>query len=117
MATHAASDQVLRALMYARSGEIVEPSGKEGSFSKDNWGDYFVKGAGGAPDKLMRRSTFFKPKIVRMPDKQWEAIIETAQSFVRKKLLKDAPQSPVVLDNSLEEQEEYNEALHDPMFD
>ena len=51
-----------------------------------------------------------------MPDKQWEAIMETVQSFVRKKLLKD-PQSPVVLDNSLEEQEEYNEALHDPMFD
>ena len=67
MATHAASDQVLRALMYARSGEIVEPSGakwEEGSFSKDNWGDYFIKGAGGAPDKLMRRSTFFKLKIV-----------------------------------------------------
>jgi hypothetical protein len=111
------SDQVLRALMYTRSGEIIEPSGKEGSFSKDNWGDYLVKGAGGAPDKLVRRSTYFKAKILRMPAKQWEAIMEAAQSFVKKKLLKDVRQSPMVLDNSPEEEEEYNEALHDPMFD
>ena len=117
MTTHIAGNQVLRALMYARSGEIVEPSGKEGSFSKDNWGDYLVKGAGGVPDKLMRRSTYFKAKIVRMPDKQWEAIMQTAQSFVKKKTSKDGRQSPVVLDNSLEEREQYDEALHDPMFD
>ena len=103
--------------MYSRSGKIVEPSGKEGSFLKDNWGDYLVKGAGGAPDKLVQRSTYFKAKIVWMPEKQWEAIMEAAQSYVKKKLLKDVRQSPVVLDNSPEEEEEYNEALHDPMFD
>ena len=105
--------------MYSRSGEIVEPSGKEGSFSKDNWGDYLVKGAGGAPDKLVRCSTYFKVKIVQMLEKQWEleAITEAAHSYVKKKLLKDVWQSPVVLDNSPEEEEEYNEALHDPMFD
>ena len=50
--------------MYSKSGEIVEPSGKEGSFLKDNWGDYLVKGAGGAPDKLVQRRTYFKAKIV-----------------------------------------------------
>jgi hypothetical protein len=33
--------------MYARSGEVIEPSGREGSFSKDNWGDYIIKGTGG----------------------------------------------------------------------
>ena len=103
--------------MYARSGEIVEPRGKEGSFSKDNWGDYLIKGAGGVPDKWVRRSTYFKPKIAQMPDKQWDAITEKAESFVRKKNLKDVQQSPVVLDNSPEDQEQYNEALHDPMFD
>ena len=69
-ATDAVTDQVLRALMYTRSGEIVELSGKEGSFSKDNWGDYLVKGAGGASDKLVRQSTYFKAKIVRMLEKQ-----------------------------------------------
>ena len=51
-----------------------------------------------------------------MLEKQWEAIMEAAQSYVKKKLLKDVWQSPVVLDNSPEEEEEYNEALHDPMF-
>lgn len=71
--------------MYARSGEIVEPSGKEGSFSKDNWGDYLVKGAGGAADKLVCRSTYFKAKIVRMLEKQWEAIMAVAQNFFREK--------------------------------
>jgi hypothetical protein len=103
--------------MYARSGEVVELSGREGSFSKDNWGDYIIKGAGGVPDKWVRRSTYFKPKIVLMPEKHWEAIMKSAQSFVRKKIMKDVPQSPVVLDNSPEEQEQYIEALHDPMFD
>ena len=90
---------------------------KQANTALDNWGDYLVKGAGGASDKLVRRSTYFRAKIVRMPEKQWEAIMEAAQSFVKKKVLKDVRQSSVVLDNSPEEEKEYNEALHDPMFD
>ena len=53
-----------------------------------------------------------------MLEKQWEAIMEKAQSFVRKKKkdIQAVQQAPVVLDNSPEEQEQYNEVLHDPMF-
>ena len=43
--------------------------------------------------------------------------MEAAQSFVKKMVLKDVRQSSVVLDNSPEEEKEYNEALHDPIFD
>ena len=40
-------------LMCVKSGNLEKPSGKEGGFSKDNWGDYIVKRAGGTADKLV----------------------------------------------------------------
>jgi hypothetical protein len=104
--------------MCAKSGNLVESSGKEGGFSKDNWGDYIVKGAGGTADRLVRRSTFFKARILTLSEKHWEKIMESAGSFINeKKLQKLLPEPAVVLDNSLEQEQQYNEALHDPMFD
>ena len=106
--------------MCAKSGDLVEPSGKEGGFSKDNWGDYIVKGAGGTADRLVRRSTFFKARIQTLSDTHWERIMESAGSFINEKKTQKclpAPQAALLLDDSPEQQQQYKELLHDPMFD
>ena len=106
--------------MCAKSGNLVEPNGKEGGFSKDNWGDYIVKGAGGTADRLVRRSTFFKARILTLSDAHWEKIMESTGSFINEKKFQKPgplPESVLVLEDSLEQQQHYNEALHDPMFD
>jgi ATP-dependent protease HslVU (ClpYQ) peptidase subunit len=106
--------------MYAKSGDLVEPSGKEGGFSKDNWGDYIVKGAGSTADRLVRRSTFFKARILTLSEKHWGMIMESAASFINEKKSQKSLQvseAALVVDDSPEQQQKYNELLHDPMFD
>jgi hypothetical protein len=104
--------------MCAKSGDLVELGGKEGGFSKDNWGDYIVKGAGGTADRLVRRSTFFKARIQTLSETHWEKIMESAGSFISEKKIQKRPSEPaLVLEDSPEKQEQYNKALHDPMFD
>ena len=76
-----------------------------------------VKGAGGTADKLVRQSTFFKARLT-LSERHWEMIMESAGSFInKKKLQKCLPEPAVVLEDSPEHQQQYNEALHDPMFD
>ena len=104
--------------MCAKSGDLVEPNGKEGGFSKDNWGDYIVKGAGGTPDRLVLRSTFFKARILTLTEAHWEKIMESAESFIdEKKTQKRLPEPALVLGDDSEQQQQYKELLHDPMFD
>ena len=44
--------------------------------------------------------------------------MESAESFINeKKLQKNLPEPAVVLEDSPEHQQQYNKALHDPMFD
>jgi hypothetical protein len=44
--------------------------------------------------------------------------MESAGSFISEKKIQKRPSEPaLVLEDSPEEQEQYNKALHDPMFD
>ena len=53
-----------------------------------------------------------------MTEAHWEKIMESAESFIdEKKTQKRLPEPALVLGDDSEQQQQYKELLHDPMFD
>ncbi|KAF8867537.1 hypothetical protein BD779DRAFT_1483243 [Infundibulicybe gibba] len=69
---------VHRALLYSvNTGSFTAPKGKDGEFSKANWGDREVLLPGGEK-KVERRSSIFLPKVTDLTEPHWEAIFDAA---------------------------------------
>ncbi|KAF8814420.1 hypothetical protein BYT27DRAFT_6334547 [Phlegmacium glaucopus] len=102
---------VLRALTYSTTGKFEPPSGKTGSLSQENWGDYMIQD-GKLKLKLKRRSTLYQKRVDKMTEDHWKAVMDGVTVFIAKR------KAPVKQEESVEVEmeEEEEEALYHPMF-
>ncbi|KAF8815130.1 hypothetical protein BYT27DRAFT_7249489 [Phlegmacium glaucopus] len=103
---------VLCALTYSTTGKFQPPSGKTGSFSQENWGDYTIQDGKGK-GKLKRRSTLYQKRVDKMTEDHWKAVMEGVAVFIAKR------KAPMKQEESVEvemDEEEEEEALYNPMF-
>jgi hypothetical protein len=106
--------QVLRALTYSTTGKFQPPSGKAGSFSQENWGDYEIQDKKGKR-KLKRRSTVYQKRVDSMTDEHWKAVMDGVAEFIgRRKAPVKSEESIASVDDGDDDDED---VLFDPMFE
>lgn len=78
-----ASDQVKRALTWAKTGVDSIPSTPEGNFSKANWGDHYR--LEGGRYVLVKAAGNIVAAINKLRDIQWERILAEAGKYAKKR--------------------------------